>query len=304
MPRSPPTSDSLSRRGQRPLSFIDRALYVPRSWACDPDRRAAAGIPDAVAFATKPELATHMITRALDAGTPAGWVAADEVYGADPGLRSELERRGVGYVLAIGCDRRTHTGRDAAPRPDSRPAARLRLAAAVGWRRREGTPLLRLGLDRDRSRPARVPLAGDPPQRPHRRARLLPLLLTPPGTAGRADPRRRTPLDRGGELPSRQQLTGLDQHQVRRWASWHRWTLLAMLAHAFLAVLAATERARQPTPHDEIPLACNEIRRLFTDLLIHPVRDIWHRLRWSTWRRRHQHRARTSHHRRRAAQGP
>lgn len=30
-------------------------------------------------------------------------MAADEVYGADPGLRGELERRGVGYVLAVAC---------------------------------------------------------------------------------------------------------------------------------------------------------------------------------------------------------
>ena len=44
-------------------------------------------------------------------------------------------------------------------------------------------------------------------------------------------------------------LTGLDQHQVRRWTSWHRWTTLAMLAHAFLAVATATERER-PTRTD------------------------------------------------------
>jgi SRSO17 transposase len=34
-------------------------------------------------------------------------------------------------------------------------------------------------------------------------------------------------------------LVGLDQHRVRRWASWHRWITLAMLAHAFLAVPTA-----------------------------------------------------------------
>jgi SRSO17 transposase len=27
-------------------------------------------------------------------------------------------------------------------------------------------------------------------------------------------------------------LAGLDEHQVRRWLPWRRWTLLAMLAHA------------------------------------------------------------------------
>jgi SRSO17 transposase len=44
-----------------------------------------------------------MLGRALDAGVPAAWVTGDEVYGADPDLRSELERRGVGYVLAVAC---------------------------------------------------------------------------------------------------------------------------------------------------------------------------------------------------------
>ena len=74
-------------------AFIDRALYLPRSWTNDPARCQAAGIPEDVAFATKPALATEMITRALDAGAPAGWVAADEVYGQDPQLRAELARR-------------------------------------------------------------------------------------------------------------------------------------------------------------------------------------------------------------------
>jgi SRSO17 transposase len=82
-------------------AVIDRELYLPRAWTCDPDRCQAAGAPDEVGFATKPELATAMITRALDARVPAAWVTADEVYGACPALRAELEARGVGYVLAV-----------------------------------------------------------------------------------------------------------------------------------------------------------------------------------------------------------
>jgi SRSO17 transposase len=82
-------------------AFIDRALYLPRSWTGDPARCQAAGVPAGTAFATKPALARQMITRALDAGTPAAWVTADEVYGQDPALRAELARRGPGYVLAI-----------------------------------------------------------------------------------------------------------------------------------------------------------------------------------------------------------
>lgn len=90
-------------------AFIDRALYLPKSWTTDPGRRAGAGIPEDTAFATKPALATTMIERALDAGVRAQWIAGDEVYGADPSLRKNLEKRGVGYVLAIGCDRRVST---------------------------------------------------------------------------------------------------------------------------------------------------------------------------------------------------
>ena len=72
---------------------------MPRSRTGDRDRRQDAGIPEQVEFATKPALSTGMIRRALDAGVPAGWVAGDEVYGADPALRAELEARAIGYVL-------------------------------------------------------------------------------------------------------------------------------------------------------------------------------------------------------------
>jgi hypothetical protein len=99
-------------------------------------------------------------------------------------------------------------------------------------------------------------------------------------------------------------LAGLDEHQVRRWDSWHRWVTLALLAHAFLAITAAHElRDQAPTddgtsPDGLVPLTCNEIQRLFTARTVRSARDTAHRLRWSTWRRRHQARARRSHYRR------
>ena len=77
-------------------AFIDRTLYLPKAWTDDPARCAAAGVPDDVEFATKPAQARQMIDRALDAGTPAAWVAGDEVYGADPELRKDLAARGSG----------------------------------------------------------------------------------------------------------------------------------------------------------------------------------------------------------------
>lgn len=75
-------------------------------------------IPAEVEFTTKPALAKTMIACAVDAGAPARWVAADEVYAADPGLRTDLEACQVSYVLAIGYDRRVPTA--AGPmRPDT-----------------------------------------------------------------------------------------------------------------------------------------------------------------------------------------
>ena len=104
-----------------------------------------------------------------------------------------------------------------------------------------------------------------------------------------------------GDLRSKG-LTGLDQHQVRRWTSWHRWTTLAMLAHAFLAVACATERDTAPTPAGLIALTVNESRRLFDALLLATNQTITSLLAWSRWRRRHQYRARLSHYRRRENQ--
>ncbi|MGH3460525.1 MAG: hypothetical protein ACRDP9_03525 [Kribbellaceae bacterium] len=91
-------------------------------------------------------------------------------------------------------------------------------------------------------------------------------------------------------------LTGLDQHQVRRWI------LLAALDRAGDARLRLPRpRHRDRTSRKPNPTRC------FTDRahlqrdpqpVQHPhrrtIRDLRHRLRWSRWRRRHQHRARAA----------
>jgi len=89
--------------GDGPRALIDRELYLPEKWTSDRDRCRAAGIGDDVAFATKPELAQKMIGRAVKAGVPFSWVAGDEVYGGNPGLRSWLEGEGIAYVMAVAC---------------------------------------------------------------------------------------------------------------------------------------------------------------------------------------------------------
>jgi hypothetical protein len=100
------------------------------------------------------------------------------------------------------------------------------------------------------------------------------------------------------------ELAALDEHQVRSWISWHRWTILALLAHAFLSVLAASQPG-DGHAHDArlILLTRNEIRRLFTGLHYQPSAP-GKQLHWSRWRRRHQATARACHYRRRALAPP
>ncbi|SIM47286.1 DDE superfamily endonuclease [Micromonospora cremea] len=90
----------LAYRTVKGHGLIDRQLYLPAVWTDDRQRCRAAGIPDDVEFATKPQIAKTMLARALDAGVPVGWVTADEAYGQVKGLRVWLEERDVGYVLA------------------------------------------------------------------------------------------------------------------------------------------------------------------------------------------------------------
>src|SRR5437764_820872 len=68
----------VSRHGH---AFIDRALYLPKSWTDDPARLKTTYVPNDVTFATKPQLAARMIERAVAASVPFKWVAGDSVYG-------------------------------------------------------------------------------------------------------------------------------------------------------------------------------------------------------------------------------
>ena len=79
-------------------AFIDRQLYLPKDWTNNPERRATAHVPDSIRFVTKPEIAAQIIGRALAAGVPFDWVAADTIYGVGA-IEMQLRRAGKGYVL-------------------------------------------------------------------------------------------------------------------------------------------------------------------------------------------------------------
>jgi SRSO17 transposase len=292
----------LTYAANRGHALIDRALYLPRSWTNDQGRCTKAGVPDGTEFATKPTLAAQLITRAVEAGAPASWVAGDEVYGADPNLRRTVRALGLGYLLQIAANRRvpTHAG---PIRVDQIPALLNRRSwqthscgpGSKGHRYYSWAWIELLPEDDEtgqhhlliRRNDTTGELAYLRCYAPHPTS--LAKLVRVAGQRWRIEE----------AFQAAKGLTGLDQHQVRRWTSWHRWTTLAMLAHAFLAVATAIERDHTPAPEGLIEITVNEFRRLFNALLLTATHTLDTLLAWSRWRRRHQARARNCHYRRR-----
>ena len=243
-----------------------------------------------------------MIERAVSARVPFAWVAADEAYGDNGPLRTWLEQQHIAYVLAVARDHRVPAGAGRTVRADEL-AARLpsrawqRLSAgdgAKGHRWYDWAGYI--------SNPAWTPVPADPPEPKHRGTGLLRLLLPAAGHAGRLVKVAGLRWTIEENFQAGKGLTGLDEHQLRRWTSWYRWVTLAMLAAAVLTIAAAIESARGPAAAGQIPLTRNEIAHLLAAVTAPPGRDAGHRLRWSHWRRRHQHRARTCHYQRQITQ--
>ena len=126
----------VSRHGH---GFIDRALYLPKSWTDDPTRLKATHVPGTVGFATKPQLAATMIARAIATAVPFRWVAGDTVYGIGD-IERDLRRAGKGYVLGVGAshvfrswgNRRAIAGTAADIAETLEASAWLRLSAGLG----------------------------------------------------------------------------------------------------------------------------------------------------------------------------
>jgi SRSO17 transposase len=242
-------------------ALLDRALYVPRSWTDDPDRCRAAGIPAEVTFQTKPQLAQAMLARALEAHVPCGWVTGDEVYGNDRLLRRFLEQRQLPFVLAI---RRTEAlwVWVAGEGPLQVTAQELASLAADGdWQR------LSAG---DGEKGPRLYDWAAVPVRPLRERGWAHWLLVRRSIADPSEVAyyvcfapsdtslaelvrvagRRWSIEACFE--SAKGEVGLDQYEVRKWASWHRHITLALLAHAYLVVMraqATSEAEKGGAPH-------------------------------------------------------
>jgi SRSO17 transposase len=201
-----------------------------------------------VEFQTKPELAVAMLTRALDAGVPAGWVAADEVYGQNAGLRLALEERGMPYVLAVPVNQYTIAtlhGRIAQARVDAVSAAApdadwRRLSAGAGAKGPRLYDWVRVPV-RPLSEPRRYWLLV---RRSLTDGELAHYLCFCPAEASLADlvavAGARWAIEESFQTAKGE--VGLDHYQVRRYDAWYRHITLAMLAHAYLTVTRAAAR--------------------------------------------------------------
>jgi SRSO17 transposase len=80
---------------------IAHRLYLPESWANDPDRRSKAKVPPDVVFKTKPQIALDQIKTAHAAGVPLGTVLADAGYGNGSEFRAGVTALGLHYVMGV-----------------------------------------------------------------------------------------------------------------------------------------------------------------------------------------------------------
>ena len=238
----------VSRHGH---GFIDRALYLPQAWTSDPARMAAAHVPPDTGFATKPALALAMIDRAIAAGVPFAWVAADTVYGTGA-VEMALRRAGKGYVLGVSAtsqfnswgDKPPVAGTAAAIASALDPSAWRRLSAGTGAKGERLFDWAYLELADLEAAEYNETLSGL-----WTRGLLIRRNITdgtlaffatwcPAGTEREtlvAVEGRRWAIEDGFETAKNE--LGLDHNETRSWHGWHRHVSLVMLAFAMLAAI-------------------------------------------------------------------
>jgi len=226
-------------------AFIDRALYLPREWTEDRDRRTEAGVPEETAFATKIELAQQMLARAFEAGVPARWVVADAFYGRSHELRLWLEERRRAYALMVPKTNAVwYRGRRERA---EQLGERLSAAASLGpWVCLELSEECAAGM-------RRWLLIRRDPEDPDQDRYFL--AYGPEATTTEELVRVCTTRWQIEEcLAEAKGEVGLDQYEVRKWTAWYRHATLCLLAHAYLVATRHSARREEcgekgaPTP--------------------------------------------------------
>src|SRR3982751_999308 len=238
-------------------ALIDRELYLPRAWTDDRARARAAGIGEDVGFATKPELARRMLTRALDAEVPGGWLTADEIYGQDKRLRVWCEQHELPYVLATRStdtvatvDWRQRWVRALIAELPAESWARCSAGAGAHGLRLYDWARIELLAGFDPSWARGVLARRSIPKRADEPAELAFYVCAGPA---------QTSLEQliavaGGRwrieecFQAAKNQAGLASYQVRDYTAWYRHITLAMLAHAYLSATRAAAEKGAPPP--------------------------------------------------------
>jgi SRSO17 transposase len=247
---------------------LDARLYLPRAWADGADRMARAGVPAAVTYEPKWQMALAMLRRAAAHGFR-GVVPADSLFGSVTEFRERLAADGRAYcvgidstlkVIAADADLGPAPPRPRTGRPPTRPAKVRRGATSpsvrqgvvdratdfrsVAWR--EGTKGRMTGrFAARRVRPAHQLSAGKVP--------LAPCWLLAEWPAGADQPAKSffSNLPAGTTLKrlvataksrwwvehsyrARKDELGLDHFEGRSRRGWNHHAVLVLLAYAFL----------------------------------------------------------------------
>ena len=254
----------VGEQGSLPLGW---RLYLPESWAGDPERRRKAGVPEKIVFRRKWELALEIIDLARAWGLPDRVVLADAGYGDVTEFREELQKRKLRYVVGV----KPNTGVWLAP-PEltpatgsgkGRPPKGVRYGSqrpgtvagaarqARGWRKirwREGSKgWLESRFWAARVRPSHHYQYGEPPGKE--------VWLLAEWPLADSEPRRHWLCDLPATISLRRLVRlatcrwkiehgyrqmkdelGLDHYEGRGWRGWHHHVTMVMLAYAFLTL--------------------------------------------------------------------
>jgi SRSO17 transposase len=268
-------------------TFLDRRLFLPQEWADDPARRREAGVPEAVVFRTKPELAREMLAVAVAEGVPFRWVGGDSVYGDSPTFVQGVRQLGKWYVVDTSADARVWTEEpevipaEQRPKPKrGRPCTQplvvgeaqrvdevIAALPAKAWKRvtvAEGSQGPRVyeyaevgvwfreeGLPSPPERLlVRRSIAQEPELKYHRSNAPAEVALEKLAAVRGS----RWTIEE--DIQSAKGECGLDEYETRGWVGWHHHTALSMLALAFLVLQkqrlggkrGTDECARSPRP--------------------------------------------------------
>jgi SRSO17 transposase len=238
-------------------ALVDVRLYLPKAWAKDRARRKRCGIPKAVRYRTRHELALEML-KETGPLLPHGWVTGDDEMGRSSRFRAELRRSNERYLLAVPSNTTVRDLEGAVPewsgrgrhpkRAFEQVRAWARSLPAGAWRRIEvgngerGPQLVELvttrvvaRTDRGRVGPEELLVVIRGLDEDGATKHDYYLSDAPPGTlpgvlarVAKAEHRVERCLQRG------KSEAGLAEYQVRTWSGWHHHQALSLIAAWFL----------------------------------------------------------------------